>query len=363
MPTKSQPVESHLVPERAKKDNSIESLRGLAIIMVVVGHVVIELHSRGFMGAHHALAYITESVSYLRMPLFTVISGYVYALRPVWPGDEPKFLSGKLRRIGWPLISCGLIAVSYRDFRSDGVLFNEIGPQLFSVYVLQGSHMWYLKALLWIFLLVMVLDGAAVMTRFRAWLTLFLLALIPGAAMAGSERWLIQLLATGNTLFILPYFLLGLGLRRFPEVLLTKRVVVPAAAVFAVGVVVQQLWLIPASDIKPGTVSGKTEGDWIYLEKVVIVGVGVTGTFLVMLIRRAVPGLTWLGKQSYPIFLFHGLAVFGTAAVWERVSMLPQDNVWLVFAAVSAVALIVPVLMEWAFMRTKLTRRVMLGRK
>ena len=110
---------SQPLPERAgaahsfeakQKDLSIETLRGLAIILMVAGHVIGDAPTNGMRasdtsGFHHAY----YSLKFFRLPLFTVISGFVYALRPVVSGRSLIFLRGKARRILLPMAAVGTL--------------------------------------------------------------------------------------------------------------------------------------------------------------------------------------------------------------------------------------------------------------
>ena len=90
---------------KAKKDLSIETLRGLAIILVVMGHVIGSDNTGGMRVEDDSfLRHLYFTFQYLRMPLFTVISGWVYALRPAGMNNLLDFNIKKVRRIILPLI-------------------------------------------------------------------------------------------------------------------------------------------------------------------------------------------------------------------------------------------------------------------
>jgi glucan biosynthesis protein C len=94
---------------KSHKDASIETLRGLACILLVAFHVIGEDNASGLHVADDsALRWYADSFAYLRMPLFTFISGYVYALRPLTAFDKwPQFLRGKTRRLLLPMFVVG----------------------------------------------------------------------------------------------------------------------------------------------------------------------------------------------------------------------------------------------------------------
>lgn len=69
---------------KKEKGLSVETLRGLAIILVVMGHVIGNTPNAGLLvgdDTYYRIAY--NFFIPLRLCLFTVISGYVYALFPV----------------------------------------------------------------------------------------------------------------------------------------------------------------------------------------------------------------------------------------------------------------------------------------
>lgn len=79
-------------------------LRGLTCILLVAYHVV------GIPGAGMQVAdgsiyrYAADSFELINMPLFTLISGLVYALNPAWVEMHAIFFLKKLRRLGFPFL-------------------------------------------------------------------------------------------------------------------------------------------------------------------------------------------------------------------------------------------------------------------
>lgn len=65
------------------KNLSIETLRGIAILLVVIGHVIGSAPDGGMkIDFPHPLRYFYVWIDYIQMPLFTAIAGWVYALKP-----------------------------------------------------------------------------------------------------------------------------------------------------------------------------------------------------------------------------------------------------------------------------------------
>ncbi|MBW2464545.1 MAG: acyltransferase, partial [Deltaproteobacteria bacterium] len=94
----------------SKKDASIETLRGIAILMMVAGHVIgHDVHAGMRVADDSTWRYVYSSFEYVRLPLFTCISGFVYALHPVTAQNFRAFLVGKAHRVLLPLFFVGTL--------------------------------------------------------------------------------------------------------------------------------------------------------------------------------------------------------------------------------------------------------------
>ncbi|MEM1107898.1 MAG: acyltransferase [Planctomycetota bacterium] len=361
-PAYSPPILSDLTKTSARvkaKDESIETLRGIAILLVVVGHVAIEMLRLGLLGRDALLIHFTESLSSIRMPLFTVISGYVYALRPVRSGSEGKFIRGKLRRLVLPLVSVGLITAFYFDYRADGILLNEISGRLFEIFVLHAGHVWYLKALLWIILLIMVLDSSGAIDRMVPWGVVLGLTALASMAIAGDHRDLIAFMAMGNAIYIAPFFVLGLGLRRFQRELQQRWLVWLALGVLVVGFAYQQVTMTWPVQVEPASLNAATWSPWTYADKLFIVALGFAGTLLLFLFRRPLPGMAFLGRYAYPIFLFHTISYYAGYLVCTK--GLGIDQPVGVFVLMLIGGLFLPIAVYFVATQNRWTRRLLLG--
>ena len=84
---------------RSTRDPRVETLRGLAILLVVAEHVIGQDSSNGLRLPDDSLyLYASHSLDFVRMPLFTFLSGAVYAMRPLAPGGARGFLRGKAKK-------------------------------------------------------------------------------------------------------------------------------------------------------------------------------------------------------------------------------------------------------------------------
>lgn len=328
---------------KKQKDLSIETLRGLAILLMVAGHVIGNNTDRGMQVADDSgYRYFYYSLMYLRMPLFTVISGYVYSLRPLGNSNPLGFLRGKARRLLLPLVFVGtghyLSQVYIPGTNETPDLHN-----IWRIYFFSYSHFWFLHALFLVFITVAIAERYRLMDNFRFWLISLGLASVI-FFVAPHE---IKFFSFPNFAFLLPFFILGIGINRFSERFKDKKLLFFLTLVFFSAIGLQQLSWYEIIDIH------------IHKFSLLSLVIGLTGTSLLFAFRRKVGFLAHLGSHAYSIYLFH---VFGTASSRIVLSMLNiRENYLLIFTVSLAFGLFLPVIMDMALKRFKLTRLLFLG--
>ena len=95
----------------AEKNLSVETLRGIAILLVVVGHVVGSGPGGGMkIDFPHPLRYLYVWIDYIQMPLFTAIAGWAYALKPFSASSGfGSFVRKKALRLLVPMAAVGTL--------------------------------------------------------------------------------------------------------------------------------------------------------------------------------------------------------------------------------------------------------------
>ncbi len=119
-----------------EKDLFVETLRGLAITLVVIGHVIGSASDGGMQVSDDSfLRYLYYTfIEFLQMPLFTIIAGWVYALNPIKQGNFLPFIKKKVYRILVPMIVVGVVY-----FLLSEVLFQHTKRLLRCSYGQKGS--------------------------------------------------------------------------------------------------------------------------------------------------------------------------------------------------------------------------------
>lgn len=281
----------------------IETLRGLACLLLVLYHVIGADASLGLRVEDGPVRWLNDGLAYLRMPLFTFLSGLVYGLRP-FAGNSRAFLVGKVRRLLIPMLFVGtLFAVLQALIPGTN---SAVGPW-YLLHIRPVAHFWFLESLFWVFLVIWLLERWNLIREVKG----YLLALSLACALYLTVRgWF--MLGIEGAIYLMPYFLFGLAFSRFPlKPYLTSAwvrwglLMLAAVAVISMG--------MPVSNPDRRTVA--------------MLAVGMSLCMLSLSLVRVVPGLAAIGRHSYAIYLFH---VFFTAAVrialnLAHIKLLPID--------------------------------------
>jgi len=329
------------------KDDSIETLRGLACLLIVAYHAIpMADAAEGFLN----YGYLGHCFRLIRLPLFTAISGYVYAMHALAPGDFRRFMTGKSRRILLPWVSVTLLTLGLRAVLQKGasVSTGGISPSVLQS-VLQAlwqpiDHLWFLPAIFWVFLATALLESTGRLATFRRWMVAC------GAAWFGATFLLgvTQLPGSAGFFQLLPFFLFGLGLRRFRAELLGPLAIRLYGLAALVGMAIHQMmWF-----------------GWVHLSATaynLLVLFTVYGTQgLLFRFRREVPALARLGHWSFAIYLFHpiSISIATRAAAAARI-----DNLHAVFTLKLALGLVLPVGLALVLRRIGPLNLVLLGER
>lgn len=306
---------------------SIDTLRGLACLLLVSFHVIGDTPAAGLrLADDHALTDANDLLALLRMPLFSFLSGVVYAWRP-YRGDPGGFITGKLRRLIVPLLLVGTFFALLQDLTPNT---NQEITDWRMLHIQPVAHFWFLQSLFIIFMAVALLERFRLLATPRdlamVWLMavlLFLLDALPGHfGLSGSA-------------YLLPFFLLGLGCSRFDAQLPRAGAAWLAGALLAAAALSMALF--------PGDASGA--------RSLAALLVGSTSCVLLLLAGAEIRWLAWVGAASFPIYLFHSMF---SAATRMALGKLGVQELALLFGAGLAAGLLLPVAAAWVLRRVPL---------
>lgn len=264
----------------------IDTLRGLACLFLVFFHVVGDTPEVGLvLPRTHWLHALNDAVSYVRMPLFGFIAGYVYALRP-YQGDTGRFVKSKLQRLLLPVLTVGTLFALIQA-RVPGA-HPDPNPW-WMLHIIPVAHYWFLQSLFLVFMVVMALEPLGALATRRALLAVGIVSAVLYAHWAAPIY-----LGLDGAVYLLPFFLAGLACRRFEWKLALWR---PAAAA-----------LLMAAALAVALNPAISASDRSNLPSLLL---GLAAGFLLIQSNLQNRFLAWVGTYSFAIFLLH---VFFTAA-------------------------------------------------
>ena len=331
-----------------KKNLSIEALRGIAIILVVIGHVIGSESDGGMKVADDSfLRHFYFTFQFLRMPLFTVISGWVYALAPVDRQHLTQFIIKKIRRIILPLICVGGLYYIVQSLTPNTNKSYALS-QIWRILIFPYTFYWYLYALFLVFMVVSVFDVNKWANKVSTWLVIVIVSLV---LLVIRDRFIPNsipnIFGFKNAMYLLPFFMIGVGIKRFSSLFKNKYLMFSVATMLIIGLILQQLVWYKVLDYQFSAYSGLG------------LLIGITGVITLLHINFKSKRMVWLGNFAYTIFLFHSFGTSGGRIILNAVGI---HNTAIVFLVSLFLGLFLPIVAEKIFDRYGVTRLLFLGR-
>jgi len=325
-----------------KKSLEIETLRGLACLLLVLYHVIGPLGGGLKIDLGSPFRVLADSMVYVRMPLFTFISGYIYSIYKIRGNDFSAYCTGKVRRLIVPLFFVG-VPFSVLQAVAPGVNKDVGLIQALLSFYLPVNHFWFLQAVFIIFMFVGFLQWRGLLQTMTRLYLLFLFSavafLLPPFA--------IDAFGINGAFYLLPFFVTGM--------ICHEKVAVIKQSLKVIGPVV--FVLISIALLYIAAVDRE-----LIVDRRSLVGLLVGCTSCVALLSSDMrsKALIWLGGYSYAIFLFHVLFAASSRFAFGRLGI--TDDSILVIGGVLC-GLLGPVLLSNVFSRFALTSVLFLGER
>lgn len=292
------------------------------------------------------------SLKPLRMPLFTILSGFIYAHRPVTLGTSKTFVSGKIRRILIPLFFASTvtylkdvyIAGNVPAYKFLGVMHEVELHEFWKLWFFHYKHLWFLHALIVIFAMAMVLDILGWMRSLRSWIFWLVVLTVLPYIYGGNSFW-----SNNQTIVLAVYFFVGVGFYRFRNSLTKAQWLLPLSWIIFLGLMVLNFL---------------SEFEYLELKdtRILYVLAGACGSYCLLNLHLAFRWLAWIGSFSYTIYLYHGLGMeshllFDDVLHWGKAGRA----LWFLLTLTCGLA--IPIMIHKLFINIPLLRTPVLGKR
>lgn len=331
-----------------EKNLYIETLRGLAILLVVIGHVIGSTPDGGMKIAYPSpFRYLYLFIDFIQMPLFTAIAGFVYAYRPVGLEYLKKFTVKKVYRLLIPMITVGTLYFLMQYF-TPGTNKKGVLSDIWQIYVLPYTIYWYLPSLFLIFMAIALIDVNNFAKTVKGALICLLVSIV---LMYVEETKLIpdgvpNVLSFKGALLQLPYFIIGVMVCRFRSDGIPKSINAVAWILAVVAIVAIQVeWF------KPGTHDA--------IRNLICPLLVMPVLLLLLQSKWQNKFFVYIGAFAYSIYLFHVFFTGGVRILLVRVGITAQIPV---FCGALIIATILPILAEILISKSKILSVLLLGK-
>lgn len=315
----------------------ITNLRGIACLMVVMIHTTTwaVTHAQSVGMVNWDIANLLNSASRVSVPLFFMISGYLFF-------GERSARPRHFLRIGLCLLFYSAVALLYI------LLFTRINIELSLKNLLQKPvfyHLWFFFAIFVIYLLSPLIQVKNVGGKMLLAL-LIVLGIMANpntvAQKAGGVEWLpVNLYIDGDTFYYVLYGLLGraLGMMETDK----KPLTLMCAGLFAVSV-----WVISRGTLHELQWRGNFADTWyLYCGPMVFI-CAVTLLTLVKntLNQREIPGLGLISRHSLGIYGFHALVINALRSGGIELQRWPMLDILWIFTITLVASLLLSMLVQ-----------------
>lgn len=329
-----------------RRNPYIETLRGIAIIMVVAGHVIGNSETGGMQAvAGSVWRYIYFNIDKIQMPLFALISGWVYALRPPVRGAYTQFVGRKAQRLLIPMLIVGAAHFVLHNINN-----NQALAGIWKLTILPYNMFWFLYSLFFIFVLVGFLDIWDAMKRWwQVAAAIVFFSLLYRYEHSFIPESFPNILSFKGAIYLLPYFLSGVAVRRFPTLFADKRMETALWCALAACFMMVE-WVCFGMEL--GATEHYMRRSWLGI----CTGLACTA---LLYCKFNVYSLIRIGGFTFSIYLYHSFSKGFSQMLLENIGV---QSALIIFAGGMTCGIFVPIAIDIALSRTNLTRYLLLGK-
>jgi len=263
---------------------NVDTLRAFACILVVSFHVFGSTPDFGLHFSENSPYRAFFSVlDLLRMPLFTALAGMLFIAMAPSKSDFPAIIINRVQTLIVPAILVTVIYFYIRTF-----IGKETGS-LIDVIIHGYMHLWYLYAL---FLMIVFIGVIHIFVKpgLKLYFAFLLTFHLVGEYSKGVDFFRVAEAAS-----LTPYFILGILLYKYHAVLLSRRVLIPAATFSIIGALIKLGVFFDVVEF-----SSLLNFSWLLVSLSMII--------MSYRLMPVLPSIQWIGLYTYAIYLWHPMA-------------------------------------------------------
>jgi len=274
------------------------------------------------------------------MPLFAFLSGLVYAIRPVQENWKP-FVRGKAKTLLIPLVVVGsFFAVVRAIMPGTNATLSDFNWQ--TLHVVPFEHFWFIQALFIIFVLISIVDYYGLASSVGKFFVFCAISI----SIYSVWQYPPVYFGLSGAVFLLPFFLIGLGFKRFFNCYLNRKYFLLFISVLIISLIYSQYYILYYGEP---------------VRKVSFLTILVGGLFAILFVASGFKNsfLSYVGFYSYAVFLFH---VFGSAGVRVLLNSSGINNVIVHLVLGLGCGLALPIIIQSIFYKNKYAKLALFGR-
>lgn len=313
----------------------IDTLRGLACVLLVAYHVIGSDQANGLKIADGFFREVSDVLAYVRMPLFTFLSGVVYAYRPCRE-NIANFLQKKARRLLIPMLTVGTTFIVLQHLTADG---KPVVQNWFLIHIIPVAHFWFLESLFLVFILVSILEKINFLNSYKTWaIVLF------GAAVLYTLPIYWPYFSFAGFIYLTPFFLAGMGVQRY-GLMVSPSKSLALAALLLLLTVFTLIYLNTLPMWGQRTLPA------------LLIGLAACAILLALGMKSKI--LAAIGVYSYSIYLFHVFFTAFSRIVFDKIDAVSMVQI---FIASTVAGIVGPIVTELILGRSDLLRVLLLGK-
>ncbi|MBU2870039.1 acyltransferase [Colwellia sp. E2M01] len=314
---------------------SVDTLRGLACILLVAYHVVGSNYTNGLRISDGVYRELNDLFALVRMPLFTFLSGYIYATRP-YQLNLGKYVKGKVNRLIIPMLTVGTVFAVIQHLVPAS---NQGIEHWYLLHILPVAHFWFIEAIFFIFILMIPLEKYKLLSRGKSFSIIFVLSSLLYVA-----NIQIHYFAISGVIYLLPFFLVGLAVQRFDLLRLINKEIK-----WGMSIIICVLMILLYNDKIPAE----------FNRGLLSLFIGCVSCYLLLAYQCKSTFLAKIGVFSYSIYLYHVFFTAGSRIVFSKFGML---DVNILFILSLVLGILGPIIVEFIFSKNKYTSFALLGK-